>query len=551
MSENSGNSFDPKQFVEAAPHSPNQGAVEPAQPVQPVQQVQAGVQPPEREPKKGKGKVIAIVSFLGVVIVGLCVVIGLIVSGAFSEETKKSRKTSKTAKKTTTEESGDPTDDPTEDPTDDPTSDTTEDPAVDPTSDTSDTSGTSAATSGTTDPNLQPEMVSSIDQVSPKLLDTLISVSKERFETDPDTQLPDKVTLLNFNYLGMAITDEFWEGDDGDDFYTYNLWLLFQVQVTDSTGGQAQERQFFWYAYFREVYTDGTYDSSVDIAYKPVMCFDNWSISGLQSVARFLKEAGTVVETNVDESLILPLDGKPYSPEEDVRVTKESELTSGQFKKMQEVAEECMNDFDRPSNTTVRIDKMTLLGTYFGTDNYESTIVALVYEMSLVYQGNTYVYYWYAGFYGTYTGGECLTAYMLRPTMTIDYGDFTAKGFLMVDDVISDLESWGYSNNVENNVDTSLSTVGFVFPNSDKEEISEDRIKALSDEGLRRAINEIWARHGYIFRNQDILDYYRQFEWYEEKIPADEWDKNGQDYYLNDIEKKNIKKMTDERDRRA
>ena len=98
--------------------------------------------------------------------------------------------------------------------------------------------------------------------------------------------------------------------------------------------------------------------------------------------------------------------------------------------------------------------------------------------------------------------------------------------------------------------DTS-SSEGCVFPNSSTEEISEEEIKKLTDEQLRYAINEIWARHGYIFSTPEILKYYRQFDWYEEKVPSSEWNKNGQNYYLNDIEKTNINRMTKERDSRG
>ena len=92
---------------------------------------------------------------------------------------------------------------------------------------------------------------------------------------------------------------------------------------------------------------------------------------------------------------------------------------------------------------------------------------------------------------------------------------------------------------------------GSILSYSSDIEYNDYEIKMLSNEGLRYAINEIWARHGYIFRNQEILEYYRQFEWYVESVPADEWDKNGQNYYLNTIEQANMKKLTKERDNRS
>lgn len=93
-------------------------------------------------------------------------------------------------------------------------------------------------------------------------------------------------------------------------------------------------------------------------------------------------------------------------------------------------------------------------------------------------------------------------------------------------------------------------TAGCLFPNSSTEIIDVDIIRSLSTEEIQLAINEIWARNGYIFRKKDRLEYFRQFDWYEEKISADEWDRYGQKHYLSDIEMTNIEALTEERERR-
>ena len=166
------------------------------------------------------------------------------------------------------------------------------------------------------------------------------------------------------------------------------------------------------------------------------------------------------------------------------------------------------------------------------------------------------IFYWYIGFSGVYQGGELDMSYFETPWYEIGRNGWTAKGVEQLDELIDQItsESGYYDVRVGQSADPGTPTDsvdGFIFPDSDREEIPDEKIKALSDEELRMAINEIWARHGYIFRNQDILDYYRQFDWYEEKIPADEWDKNGQEEYLNDVELHNIKKLTDERESRG
>lgn len=94
--------------------------------------------------------------------------------------------------------------------------------------------------------------------------------------------------------------------------------------------------------------------------------------------------------------------------------------------------------------------------------------------------------------------------------------------------------------------------LGFLFPNSDTELIPEDVIKNLTDEELRYAINEIWARHGYIFENKDLLEYYSQFDWYQKLVSKKEWYKNGIYHYITgDIEKTNHDNLVKERERRG
>ena len=94
--------------------------------------------------------------------------------------------------------------------------------------------------------------------------------------------------------------------------------------------------------------------------------------------------------------------------------------------------------------------------------------------------------------------------------------------------------------------------LGFLFPHSDTELIPEDVIKNLTDEELRYAINEIWARHGYIFENKDLLEYYSQFDWYQKLVSKKEWYKNGIYHYITgDIEKTNHDNLVKERERRG
>lgn len=87
---------------------------------------------------------------------------------------------------------------------------------------------------------------------------------------------------------------------------------------------------------------------------------------------------------------------------------------------------------------------------------------------------------------------------------------------------------------------------GIIFPNSSEEIIAESDIDELSDEELRYAINELYARHGYIFKDDELRSYYNQFEWYEEKVNPGDFSTN----LFNDTEKKNAETMQKERDSR-
>ncbi len=64
---------------------------------------------------------------------------------------------------------------------------------------------------------------------------------------------------------------------------------------------------------------------------------------------------------------------------------------------------------------------------------------------------------------------------------------------------------------------------GIIFPDSSEKIIDSDDIKDLSDEELRYAINEIYARNGYIFKDKELKKYYNKFDWYEEIVPSGEF----------------------------
>ena len=91
---------------------------------------------------------------------------------------------------------------------------------------------------------------------------------------------------------------------------------------------------------------------------------------------------------------------------------------------------------------------------------------------------------------------------------------------------------------------------GYVIAGSDTEILDKNSVKNLSDEDLRLAINEIYARHGRKFKSEELQKYFDNKAWYTPKYEPDEFDKK-QNSILNDVEKKNLKTLTEIRSERG
>ena len=53
---------------------------------------------------------------------------------------------------------------------------------------------------------------------------------------------------------------------------------------------------------------------------------------------------------------------------------------------------------------------------------------------------------------------------------------------------------------------------------------------------IQTAINEIYARHGYIFNSSELRDLFNSMSWYEGTVPSDRFNSNE----FNAAEKKNV-----------
>lgn len=77
----------------------------------------------------------------------------------------------------------------------------------------------------------------------------------------------------------------------------------------------------------------------------------------------------------------------------------------------------------------------------------------------------------------------------------------------------------------------------YIFPDSNSRYLSEEEIRSVDADKLRIARNEILARHGYIFNDEELNMYFTSTSWYQGTVPSDEF---HMDWILNDFEKKNV-----------
>ena len=76
----------------------------------------------------------------------------------------------------------------------------------------------------------------------------------------------------------------------------------------------------------------------------------------------------------------------------------------------------------------------------------------------------------------------------------------------------------------------------WIFEDSDRRYITENEILSLTQDEIKIAVNEIYARKGRIFENPDLKEYFESKSWYFGSIPANEFD----DTDFNQFEKKNV-----------
>ena len=72
---------------------------------------------------------------------------------------------------------------------------------------------------------------------------------------------------------------------------------------------------------------------------------------------------------------------------------------------------------------------------------------------------------------------------------------------------------------------------------SDQREYTIDELKDYPEDIIYLALNEIYARHGYIFKNEDLQNYFMGQVWYTPSVEGEKFS----DEVFNDYEKENLK----------
>lgn len=100
----------------------------------------------------------------------------------------------------------------------------------------------------------------------------------------------------------------------------------------------------------------------------------------------------------------------------------------------------------------------------------------------------------------------------------------------------------------ENALDTDAQTEGdlyegFVFPDSNVELLTDSRIReTVTNASLcRRAINEIYARHGYAFTKKENTDFFNQYSWYKNMTKESDMSKVASRFSA--VEKANVENL--------
>ncbi|MDZ4910730.1 YARHG domain-containing protein, partial [Clostridium perfringens] len=93
------------------------------------------------------------------------------------------------------------------------------------------------------------------------------------------------------------------------------------------------------------------------------------------------------------------------------------------------------------------------------------------------------------------------------------------------------------SNSSSNNFSSAYEVDGYIFSDSDVRYLTASDLSGLSSWELKLARNEIYARHGRLFKDSSLQNYFNSCTWYNGYISPDDFNDDS----LNSVEKYNVK----------
>ncbi len=124
----------------------------------------------------------------------------------------------------------------------------------------------------------------------------------------------------------------------------------------------------------------------------------------------------------------------------------------------------------------------------------------------------------------------------------VEMGSAVSTGITNTDNESLNVGNTAASNTNENAASVpssgqALESADHILPDVATRNYSETELEALTDEELYYARNEIFARHGRGFKNQDLIDYFSSKTWYSEQYSPSDFD--AMPSPLNEYEKAN------------
>lgn len=154
---------------------------------------------------------------------------------------------------------------------------------------------------------------------------------------------------------------------------------------------------------------------------------------------------------------------------------------------------------------------------------------------------NNYKYYtiYYKGELPNILDGATINVYGL-PIGYSSYENTGGGSTLTVVLAASNVSLYGteFSMPANNNTNPVISTdsAEYILPDSSTKYYTIDDVNWLRSDEIRLAINEIYAKHGRMFKSEELQNYFNSKSWYNPSIPADQFN----DSMLNDCERHNI-----------